>query len=118
MDKLDVNGWEYGRSRIEDLAQKVRQTHPEANLVTDAGGKVFGLSLAAALLGDLFTVPLWFGWKATDALPDPGALKRLFGAGSSSAAMLQTRTGSIPVLACTRASWSASTTTTTQWSIG
>lgn len=67
--KFDLNGWKYGESRIEDLAAQVRGHVPGALLPTNQGGKAFGLSLASALAGDVFTIPPWVAYAGTSVLP-------------------------------------------------
>ncbi|KKW33045.1 MAG: hypothetical protein UY76_C0010G0002 [Candidatus Uhrbacteria bacterium GW2011_GWA2_52_8d] len=69
MHKFDLNGWRYGESRIEDLAEQVRRHVPGATLPTHLGGKAFGLSLAQVLCGDVFTIPEWDAVTHEQSLP-------------------------------------------------
>jgi len=59
-----VNGWRYGTSQIEDLADQIRERVSDENFPTDQGGKVFGLSIADPLAKDAFRVPRWMPFTA------------------------------------------------------
>lgn len=82
MHRFDLNGWKYGESRIEDLAEQVRRHVPGASLPTHLGGKAFGLSLARTLAGDAFTVPEWFVGTPSHPLPSREELESRFFSGA------------------------------------
>ena len=62
-----LDGWKYGEDRIEDLAALVRAKVSYIPIVTDRGGKAFGLSLAQALSDGVFLVPPWVSVVPDDA---------------------------------------------------
>lgn len=78
MYRFDLNGWKYGVNSIEDLAEMVRPHAPDAKLVLDRGGKAFGLSLAQALGGDVFSIPRWFAAMTASGLPSREQLEKEF----------------------------------------
>ncbi|MFA4845100.1 MAG: hypothetical protein WC654_00895, partial [Patescibacteria group bacterium] len=57
--QFKLDGWGYWEDRIEDLAARVRAKVSWIPIVTDRGGKAFGLSFAQALADGVFWVPPW-----------------------------------------------------------
>ena len=78
MHRFDLNGWKYGESRIEDLAERLRHHALVSVIPTDQGGKAFGLSLAKVLAGDVFTVPQWYVGTPSHPLPSRDDLEMRF----------------------------------------